>query len=349
MKKIAEKLICEKQLNSEELIALIANKDSETDEFLFKNARRIAAENYGKKVFLRGLIEISNYCRNNCYYCGIRAGNKCAERYRLEKKDILDACALGNSIGLKTFVLQGGEDAAFSDEVLADIISDIKNKYPEAAVTLSLGERSYDSYKILKEAGADRYLLRHESADKALYNSLHPGKMSFENRMRCLKDLKSLGFQTGCGFMVGAPGQTKEHLLKDIEFIKNFRPEMVGIGPFIPHKDTPYKDFEKGDVLLTLRLLAIVRIMLPDVLLPATTALSTVDENGHIRGVLAGANVVMPNLTPMMHRNKYMLYDNKAATGVQAAEGIEKLKQSLNDIGYDISYGRGDNIKFKCN
>lgn len=311
-------------------------------EYLRQRAEETRKEFYGNEVFIRGLIELTNYCKNDCYYCGIRRGNKCAERYRLSKEQILSCCEAGYKAGFRTFVMQGGEDGYFTDAVLTDIIYDIKNKYPDCAVTLSLGERSKESYRALYGAGADRYLLRHETATKEHYEKLHPKELSFENRMECLYNLKEIGFQTGCGFMVGSPYQTAENLANDLKFIKNFEPHMVGIGPFIPHKDTPFKDEPAGSMEDTLKILSIVRLMLPKVLLPATTALGTVKNGGREMGILAGGNVIMPNLSPEDVRGKYMLYNNKLVTGGEAAENLKLLKESLAEIGCFITANRGD-------
>ena len=311
-------------------------------EYLRQRAEETRKEFYGNEVFIRGLIELTNYCKNDCYYCGIRRGNKCAERYRLSKEQILNCCEAGYKAGFRTFVMQGGEDGHYTDAVLTDIIYDIKNKYPDCAVTLSLGERSKESYRALYGAGADRYLLRHETATKEHYEKLHPKELSFENRMECLYNLKEIGFQTGCGFMVGSPYQTVENIAADLKFIKDFKPHMVGIGPFIPHKDTPFKDEPAGSMEDTLKILSIVRLMLPKVLLPATTALGTVKNGGREMGILAGGNVIMPNLSPEDVREKYMLYNNKLVTGGEAAENLKLLKESMAEIGCFITANRGD-------
>ena len=297
---------------------------------------------FGKKIYFRGIIEFSNFCKCDCYYCGIRKSNKCAQRYRLELEDILECCKEGYENGFRTFVLQGGEDGWFSDERMCEIVKTIKDEYPDCAVTLSLGERSFDSYKLLKEAGADRYLLRHETADETHYSELHPKTQTLQNRLQCLKDLKTLGYQTGCGIMVGTPGQTAKVLATDMKFMEEFQPEMIGVGPFLPHKDTPFKNAEKGSVELTLFILALCRIMLPKVLLPATTALGTLEADGRKQGVLAGCNVIMPNLSPISVRKKYMLYDEKAGTDITAKEGIALLSQQMEEIGYEAVVGRGD-------
>jgi len=341
MKNLIEKLKTDKKLEKAEWVTLIQNHESVAD-YAQKTAYEIKRENFGDGIFIRGLIEISSYCKNNCLYCGIRAGNKKAQRYRLEKEDILACAKEGHELGFRTFVMQGGEDSYFTDEVLCDIISQIKNLYPDSAITLSLGERSRESYEKLYKAGADRYLLRHETATKEHYKTLHPEVMSFERRMQCLKDLKETGFQVGCGFMVGSPNQTAENLAEDMIFISEFKPHMVGIGPFLQHCDTPFAEYPNGSVDMTVFLLSLIRIMLPKVLLPATTALATLAKDGRERGIMAGANVVMPNLSPLEVRKKYMLYDNKIATDTEAAEGLEKLVKQMEKIGSRVEFSRGD-------
>ena len=345
MIKLIEKLYEKRSLTLDEYEALIANRTEDSAERLASLARQRANDVYGNRIFVRGLIEISNICKNDCLYCGIRRSNKSCQRYRLTKKEILACCEEGDSIGYSTFVLQGGEDGYFTDEVLCDIVKEIKTRYPQKAVTLSMGERSYESYKALKEAGADRYLLRHETADCEHYSMLHPKDLTLENRMRCLKDLKSLGFQTGCGFMVGSPCQTYRHIAKDLKFIEEFNPDMCGIGPFIPHRDTPFKDEKSGSVELTCYLLSVVRIMHPHILLPSTTALGTVHPEGRQMGILSGANVVMPNLSPEDAKSKYTLYDNKLYSGAESARELNKLKELMSTIGYEVTLDRGDSIK----
>ncbi len=340
--KLLDKLSNTQSLSFDEYKFLVENFNSENAAYAAKLAVDKRQAIYGNSVFIRGLIEISNICKNDCYYCGIRCSNKNADRYRLEKKDILSCCDLGYSMGFRTFVMQGGEDPYFTDEIMCDIVSSIKEKYPDSAVTLSLGERSKESYKKLFDAGADRYLLRHETADSSHYRKLHPENLSLENRMECLKNLKEIGFQVGCGFMVGSPYQTSDNLAKDLKFVESFKPDMCGIGPFIPHKDTPFKDFCAGNADLTCYLLSIVRLIHPQVLLPATTALGTLSNNGRERGILSGANVVMPNLSPEDTRKKYELYNNKLSTGAESANGLEALRKNLNDIGYEIVISRGD-------
>lgn len=329
-------------LEESQWVQLFATWTKEDLGYAMDLAREITVARFGKKIYFRGIVEFSNICKNDCYYCGIRCGNKNVSRYRLTKEDILCCCEEGYETGFRTFVLQGGEDGWFTDDRMCDIIRAIKEKYPDCAVTLSLGERSRESYQKLYDAGADRYLLRHETADDCHYRILHPASLSLANRMRCLTDLKEIGYQTGCGIMVGSPGQTPETLAKDMVFMQEFKPEMVGIGPFLPHKDTPFKDEKAGSVDLTLLCLSLSRIMLPQVLMPSTTALGTVEAEGRKMGVLAGCNVIMPNLSPLEVRKKYMLYDNKAGTGLTAAEGIAILRQQMEEIGYEVVVGRGD-------
>ena len=347
MKNLIDKLEKNQILSKEEFVRLLAISEKDDIDYLTERAKCIRDDIYGKRVFIRGLIEISNYCKNDCHYCGIRRSNKNAQRYRLSKEQILSCCENGYELGFRTFVMQGGEDAFFKDEVVCDIVSSIKERYPDCAVTLSLGERSTESYRKMKEAGADRYLLRHETFDNTHYNKLHPVELDPENRKRCLRDLKALGYQTGTGIMVGSPYQTLENIAEDLLFIKELNPEMIGIGPFIPHKDTPFKDFESGTMEMTLRLISILRLLCPKALIPATTALGTISPQGREKGILAGANVIMPNLSPKEDRKKYMLYNDKLSDGEEAAEGLNKLKESMRKIGYEIVEDRGDCIALK--
>jgi len=342
---LIEKLQKNRSLSLSEYRFLIENRTDGLSLHLASLARAEKEKHYGKAVFIRGLIEITNICKNDCLYCGIRKSNKSCTRYRLTPEEILDCCREGYALGFRTFVLQGGEDGYYSDSVLCPLIAEIKKEHPDCAVTLSLGERSYESYKRLYDAGADRYLLRHESADDAHYASLHPEGLTLENRKKCLNDLKSIGYQTGCGFMVGSPGQTSEHLAKDLKFIEEFQPEMCGIGPFIPHKDTPFAKEKAGSVELTLFLLSLIRLINPKILLPATTALGTLGEDGRERGILAGANVVMPNLSPENAKKNYTLYDNKLTTGAENAHALELLKNKIRAVGGEIVCSRGDAIK----
>lgn len=321
---------------------LLDGYTSENAELLRKYAVEEREKIYGKDIYLRGLIEISNICKNDCYYCGIRKSNHNCSRYRITKDEILSCCDEGYELGFRTFVLQGGEDSFFTDDVLCTVLRDIKSKYPDCAVTLSLGERSRESYELLFSAGADRYLLRHETANKEHYSKLHPDTLSYENRIRCLTDLKEIGYQVGCGFMVGSPYQTTTHLANDLKFIEEFSPDMCGVGPFIPHKDTCFANYEAGTLEMTCYLLSIIRLIKPTILLPSTTALGTINENGRERGILAGANVVMPNLSPSSVRKKYMLYDNKISDGAESAQSKKTLEERINSIGCKIAVDRGD-------
>jgi biotin synthase len=342
MKKLIDKLFLTGSLEPYEYKALIDNRNDELSEYLFEKARAVRIQNYGHDVYIRGLIEFTNYCKNDCLYCGIRRSNSTAERYRLTKDEILECCHTGYELGFRTFVLQGGEDGHYTVEKMTELIRTIKNAYPDCALTLSIGEKSYETYKAYFDAGADRYLLRHETANALHYGRLHPPAMSLENRKKCLYDLKKIGFQVGCGFMVGSPFQTTDCIVEDLMFIKELGPHMVGIGPFIPHHGTPFADQVAGTLELTLYLLAIIRLMLPAVLLPATTALGTIHPRGRELGILAGANVVMPNLSPVGVRQKYMLYDNKICTGDEAAECRYCLQKRVESIGYHIAVSRGD-------
>lgn len=320
---------------------LLTTSDPTAVDDLYAEACRRRDAVYGRRVFMRGLIEVTSHCRNNCLYCGLRRDLQCT-RYRLSKEQILDCCRTGHALGFRTFVMQGGEDAWFTDERVCDIVRAVKQEFPDCAITLSLGERGYDSFARLREAGADRYLLRHETADAAHYALLHPAEMHFEHRMQCLRDLRALGYQVGCGFMVGSPGQTLDTLKKDLAFIDEFRPEMVGIGPFIPASGTPFQHHPAGSVELTLRLLAIIRVMHPHVLLPATSALGTMHPQGRERAIAAGANVVMPNLSPQDTRALYSIYNNKLATGSEAAESAADIRARMKAIGMDVPSERGD-------
>ena len=342
MKDRIRRLEQDRDLPDRDLLDLIVMQDAEAEALLAQRAAAVRQQVYGRDVFIRGLIEFTNYCRNDCFYCGIRRSNACAQRYRLTREEILACCRTGYGLGFRTFVLQGGEDPFFTTERLAELVRAIKRAYPDCAVTLSVGEKDRATYQAWFDAGADRYLLRHETADEGLYRRLHPEELSLQNRMRCLRDLKDIGYQVGCGFMVGAPFQTPEMLLKDLRFLQAFQPHMVGIGPFIPHRDTPFRDCPPGTAQMTLRLLAIIRLMLPHVLLPATTALGTVQSDGRQRGMGYGANVVMPNLSPLSVRKKYALYDNKISTGEEAAESVALLKQSMAAAGYRVVTARGD-------
>lgn len=331
-------------LSREEWISLIANRSDVLAGELFAEAREVRQQSYGNTIYIRGLIEFTNHCKNDCFYCGIRKSNKNAERYRLSKEEILSCCKTGYALGFRTFVLQGGEDGYFTDKRLCEIVSSIKGLYPDCAVTLSVGEKSRESYQSLFDAGADRYLLRHETFDFTHYGKLHPASLSAKHRQQCLWNLKEIGYQVGTGFMVGSPYQTAENLADDMLFIKQLNPQMVGIGPFIPHHDTPFGDRAAGSLELTLFMLGLLRLMLPKVLLPATTALGTISPNGRELGISAGANVIMPNLSPVDVRQNYLLYDNKLCTGNEAAESLEELKKTMENIGYQIVVSRGDSL-----
>lgn len=342
LRTLIDRLSVGERLSTNEYERLITERDADAAALLSERARAVRHRIFGKAIYIRGLIEISNICRNDCLYCGIRASNSACERYRLSETQILTCCDEGYSLGFRTFVMQGGEDGHFTDKRLTELLRKIKSRYPDCAITLSLGERSRESYRLLKDAGADRYLLRHETADEAHYATLHPSSLSFDTRMRCLRDLKELGFQVGCGFMVGSPGQSAAHLAKDLDFVASFRPQMCGIGPFIPHHATPFALHSAGTVELTCYLLSILRLIHPPLLLPSTTALSTMAEDGREQGILAGANVVMPNLSPLAVRDQYQLYDRKKHSGAEAASGLRELKERMEAIGYEIVTSRGD-------
>lgn len=342
MKELIERLERERDLTNAEFAVLLDQSSGADRDFLFERARAVRDAHYGRKVYIRGLIELTNYCKNDCLYCGIRKSNTSCERYRLTKEQILSCCESGYALGFRTFVLQGGEDGWYTDERMTDIVRAMRQAYPDCAITLSLGERGRESFKRLYDAGANRYLLRHETADEAHYARLHPVSMTLTHRLQCLRDLKEIGFQTGAGFMVGSPYQTTECIVRDFRFLQELKPQMVGLGPFIPHHATPLKDFPAGSTERTLLCLSIVRLLLPNVLLPATTALATIDGDGRIKGMNAGCNVVMPNLSPMEDRSKYLLYDNKATSGEEAAESLRALREHLAAAGYEVVIDRGD-------
>ena len=340
---LIDKLAEEHRLDPVEyVLAVRGGYDPGVAAYAAERAASLRKQYYGNQVYIRGLIEVGNYCRNNCLYCGIRRGNLQCKRYRLTQAQILSCCEEGYALGFRTFVLQGGEDAYYSDERLCAILAAIKSRYPDCAVTLSLGERARESYQALFDAGADRYLLRHETADRTHYEKLHPPELSFDNRMRCLRDLQEIGYQVGCGFMVGSPWQTAETLAMDLAFIQDFSPAMCGIGPFIPHHATPFAEAAAGTLEQTLYLLSLIRLIQPNILLPATTALGTIHPEGRERGILAGANVIMPNLSPPEDRAKYELYDNKLSSGAESAQERQALERRMASIGYEVVTARGD-------
>lgn len=342
MKDLILKLEKENRLTKAEWMQLIDGRTTELAEFLFERAREVRHAHYGKNVYIRGLIEFSNYCKNDCYYCGIRKSNRCLSRYRLTKEEILSCCQNGYELGFRTFVLQGGEDLWFNRERMTELIRSIRREFPDCAITLSVGEREKDEYQAYFDAGADRFLLRHETANEGHYRYLHPEELSLSHRKECLWNLRQIGYQVGSGIMVGSPGQKTEHLAEDMLFLQELQPHMVGIGPFIPHKDTPFREETAGTLELTLFLLGLVRLMLPKTLIPATTALNTIHSDGRKMGILAGANVVMPNLSPKENRKLYSLYDNKRCMGDEAAEGLALLRAEMEEIGYTVVTARGD-------
>ena len=331
-----------RDISREELEAILTTEEKTSIEALRDAARKVATATYGNKIFIRGLIEVSSYCKNDCLYCGLRRSNGGAVRYRLTEEQIYDCCETGYALGFRTFVMQGGEDPWFNDERLCRIVATIRKRYPDCAITLSMGERSRESYQALYDAGANRYLLRHETASPSHYAKLHPAEMSWENRINCLWTLKEIGYQVGCGFMVGSPYQTFDTIYEDLQFIRRLDPQMVGIGPFVATKDTPFADFANGKVSYTLRLLAIIRLLLPNVLLPATTALGTLHPQGRELGIQFGANVVMPNLSPREHRKDYAIYDNQICTGEESADCRACTEQRIRKIGYETVVDRGD-------
>lgn len=341
---LIDKLNQEHALSSAEWTSLIANRTPKLSEYLFSLARKTRERYYGKDVYVRGLIEFSNYCKNDCLYCGIRRSNRSARRYRLDEDTIFSCCQEGYELGFRTFVLQSGEDVSYAEDRLVNLIRKIHKIFPDCAITLSIGEWERSSYQAFFDAGADRYLLRHETYNDKHYAMLHPSSLSAKKRRQCLWDLKEIGYQVGTGFMVGAPFQTPEHLSEDMLFLKELNPQMVGIGPFIPHHDTPFKDESAGTLELTLFLLGCIRLMLPKVLLPSTTALGTIHPKGRELGILSGANVVMPNLSPTEVRKDYLLYDNKICTGDESAQCRSCLEQRIESVGYRIVTARGDSL-----
>lgn len=346
MRDLAEQLVRDGGLTALQYRTLLAQCDSDTLDYLRREAVRTARQRFGCGIFVRGLVEIGSYCRRDCLYCGLRRSNRDACRYRLSEEQIVDCCRAGYAMGLRTFVLQSGEDAWWSDERVCRILKQIGEACPDAAITLSLGERSVESYKRLYDAGASRYLLRHEAADRALYEKIHPADMSYDERMKCVDALLDIGYQTGVGMMIGVSGQSVESLAEDLDFIARKKPQMVGVGPFIPSAGTPFADMPAGDLQTTLLVLAIVRLIASDALIPATTALATLSPEGRRLAILSGANVVMPNLTPSAERLKYSIYNDKASLGAESVEGLNDLERELNSISYHIDFARGDFKKF---
>ena len=321
---------------------LAESHDSPSVKHLFSRSRAVTDSIMGRRVRIRGLIEITNRCRNNCYYCGLRRDNRNLTRYALTPEEILDCCRRGHEAGFRTFVLQGGEDPMLTADAVTSLVAEIHSRYPDSAITLSLGEWPDDAYRRFREAGASRYLLRHETRSPQHYSQLHPREMSLTNRLRCLSTLKALGYQTGTGIMVGSPGQTLDNIAEDLAYMAGLQPEMIGIGPFLPHSATPFALCKPGSLDLTLRLTAILRLMFPQANIPATTALATLSPEGRRLGILAGANVVMPNLSPEGVRDQYSLYNNKAHSGAEASEGLALLASELESIGFTITTERGD-------
>ncbi|MDL2295821.1 [FeFe] hydrogenase H-cluster radical SAM maturase HydE [Lachnospiraceae bacterium OttesenSCG-928-E19] len=344
MNQLIDKLNNTHSLTLKEWQELIEHRTPESAQYLFECARKVRQQYYGNHIFIRGLIEFTNYCHNDCYYCGIRKGNHNIHRYRLTEDQIMECCEVGYQLGFRTFVLQGGEDSYFTESRMVSIITSIRSLYPDCAITLSIGERSRESYQAFFDAGADRYLLRHETYDAKHYSTLHPPNLTATHRQKCLMNLKEIGYQVGTGFMVGSPFQTATHLAKDMLFLEQLQPHMVGIGPFISHHDTPFSKKDSGSAALTLYMLGLIRLLLPKTLLPATTALGSIADDGRERGILAGANVIMPNLSPANVRADYSLYDNKLYSGSEAAESLTLLKEQMEAINYQIITNRGDSL-----
>ncbi len=343
--KLIDKLYENNNLDYDEIVFILNNIEEAGKDYLIQKAHETRMKTYGNKVFFRGLIEFTNHCIKGCKYCGINSKNSNISRYRLELDDILLCCEMGYNLGYKTFVLQGGEDNYYTDDKVIETIKTIKSRYPNVAITLSIGEKSYKSYEMYFNAGADRYLLRHETANRELFQRIHTNT-SYDNRIDCLWNLKKIGYQVGAGFMVGIPNQTKEDLAMDMIFLKRLEPEMVGIGPFIPHKDTIYKDEIGGTLEDTITMIALTRLFLPYSLLPATTALGTISPMGREKGLKAGANVIMPNLSPINVREKYSLYNGKISSLNEVAEFKDLIEKSIVSSGFTIDMSRGDNIKW---
>lgn len=346
MKTLIDKLARTHHLDKAEFVHLIQGRTDELAQYLYEQARKQRETTFGTSVYLRGLIEISSYCKRNCYYCGIRRDNTSAIRYRLADNEIFECCRHGYRLGLRTFVLQGGDDPFFTDEHIIDIVRQIRRLFPDCAITLSIGEKNYKTYQQFFEAGTDRYLLRHETANATHYGQLHPKGMSCTHRVQCLHDLKAIGYQVGTGFMVGSPFQSADNLADDMLFIEEIQPQMIGIGPFIPHHATPFAHYAGGTVELTLFMLGLLRLMMPNVLLPATTALETLSPCGCELGLLAGANVIMPNITPVKDRQKYMIYDHKHTSGAETAESLAILVRRIESTGCHVRQSRGDAPNF---
>lgn len=347
MKELIDTLAAERRLDPAGYAMLLESPDEQVTEYAAMRALEVTQSIFGRGIYIRGLIEVTNYCRNNCYYCGIRRGNPNVDRYRLTREEILECCRVGHGLGFRTFVLQGGEDGGAYDKEITATVSDIRREFPDCAITLSLGERSREAYRAFFDAGANRYLLRHETANRQHYGILHPAEMSFDSRMEALRALKEIGYQVGTGMMVGSPGQSIGNLVEDLLFIESFEPEMIGIGPYLPQCDTPFAAEAPGSMPRTLLLISMLRLMHPHSLIPSTTSLATIASEGREKGILAGANVVMPNLSPEEYRGSYALYDNKRSFGTEAAEGLAMLEEQLETIGYHISYDRGDHEKHR--
>ncbi len=342
MRNLVDTLRERHELAPNQYLALLTMHDPQDVEYLIGQAREVAQQQFGRGIFLRALIELSNVCRNDCLYCGIRRSNRHVARYTLTCDQVLDCCEQGYQFGFRTFVLQGGEWGEERSQWIADLIREIRQNWPDCAITLSLGEHPRETYALWRDAGADRYLLRHETHNERLYSLLHPRELTIQHRLQCLEWLKELGYQVGAGIMVGAPFQSLKAIVEDIQYLIDFKPHMIGIGPFISQSDTPLGRFPAGSVDLTARLYAIMRLAIPHALIPSTTAMATLASDGRCRGILAGANVVMPNLSPMENRSQYALYDNKAALGAESVQGIKLLEDELASIGYHIDWSRGD-------
>ncbi len=345
VEKLLVKLYEENELSRDEIVHIINEIDAAGKKKLYDLARMKQREYYDDHVYLRGLIEFSNICRRNCLYCGIRRSNRNVERYRLKKSQIVQCCEEGYQLGYRSFVLQSGEDNYYTVHRLTALVEKIRANFPDVAITLSVGERDELTYQKLYDAGADRYLLRHETASRRLYGILHP-KASYDERMDCLRVLKRIGYQVGSGFMVGLPKQTAEDLADDLLFLKELNPDMIGIGPFIPHSETPLKFMKGGSLDQTLVMIALARLIVPDSLIPATTAIGSIHPLGRELALNAGANVVMPNLSPMSVRSKYELYDNKICTTDQPDQCYHCMERRIESVGFKVNRGRGDSYRY---